>query len=380
MACGDEPLNPDNSEKDSPTPLAPAHRNVIVYMMAENSLSQYAQKDINEMVEAADCIPTDCNVVIYLDDVKSPRIYTLNRQQGLSEYITLPEQCSTNATTFQDNMDFIRRKCPAEHYGLVMWSHGSGWIPAQKKTVGIDNMQNKDNLDNGTELDICDMKRAIRNVGLHFDWILFDVCFMQCVESDYELRDVADYIIASPAELPGDGAPYDKIMTAMMADEGAAKGIADTYFDSYKDGAGLVISVVRTAELENLLKATSAILPDFYVTAAGINTEGIQKYCTFAYGTQWKPEYHDMGSMMNRMASTEEYYNWTAQLNRTVVVNHHTSKWATSYRSFGFEAKMTDESHIANLSIFIPNKKYEGTTDYNIIIKETEWYRDFNAE
>ena len=41
---------------------------------------------------------------------------------------------------------------------------------------------------------------------------------------------------------------------------------------------------------------------------------------------------------------------------------------------------MTDESHIANLSIFIPNKKYEGTTDYNIIIKETEWYRDFNAE
>ena len=69
MACGDEPLNPDNSEKDSPTPLAPAHRNVIVYMMAENSLSQYAQKDIDEMAEAADCIPTDCNVVIYLDDV-----------------------------------------------------------------------------------------------------------------------------------------------------------------------------------------------------------------------------------------------------------------------------------------------------------------------
>ena len=101
-----------------------------------------------------------------------------------------------------------------------MWSHGSVWIPPAKapgkisKTIGVDNnMNNETNY--GSELEIPDMRKELEEIGVHWDYIFFDACFMQCVETAYELRSLTDYIIASPADIPVLGAPYDKIMDCL---------------------------------------------------------------------------------------------------------------------------------------------------------------------
>ena len=41
-------------------------------------------------------------------------------------------------------------------------------------------------------------------------FIFADCCNFMCLESIYELRQVADYIIGSPAEIPEIGAPYTR--------------------------------------------------------------------------------------------------------------------------------------------------------------------------
>ena len=46
----------------------------------------------------------------------------------------------------------------------------------------------------------------------HFDFIMFDACFMMSVEVAYEVRNYTDYYIGSPTENPGPGAPYDKVV------------------------------------------------------------------------------------------------------------------------------------------------------------------------
>ena len=39
----------------------------------------------------------------------------------------------------------------------------------------------------------------------HFDFVLFDACFMQSIEVAYALRNFTDYYIGSPTEIPGPG-------------------------------------------------------------------------------------------------------------------------------------------------------------------------------
>ena len=46
-------------------------RVVVVYMMGENSLSTYAQRDLNEMREAMRTIPDSCQLVVFFDNSRN---------------------------------------------------------------------------------------------------------------------------------------------------------------------------------------------------------------------------------------------------------------------------------------------------------------------
>jgi hypothetical protein len=65
-----------------------------------------------------------------------------------------------------------------------------------------------------------------------FEYILYDACFMQTVEVVYELRAAAKYIIGSPAELPGRGAPYKQLMPALFLHDSEHK-IAEAIVNAY---------------------------------------------------------------------------------------------------------------------------------------------------
>lgn len=368
-------------EKLQPNPVR-RNMTVVVYIAAENSLSRFYHSDLAEMESVADQIPLDCNFVVYVDSSTLPAIYLLNAQQGKVTYRTLNEEDSCTPATFGKNIWDIVQEFPAEHYGLVMWSHGSGWIPPAKapgkisKTIGVDNnMNNETNY--GSELEIPDMRKELEEIGVHWDYIFFDACFMQCVETAYELRSLTDYIIASPAEIPVLGAPYDKIMDCLTEkDTEWATHLAEKYYEDYKDNAGLVISTVKTSELDSLLQVTKRAFPDFYDKAAGFSSEGIQPYCAYSMSSVWKPEYFDMGSAMHQMLSPGDYEEWRAQMERTVITRLSTPRWGSVFSNY-FSPTIVDEAHNALMSIFIPYPKYDANTKYNTAVRETLWYKDF---
>lgn len=369
-------------EKLQPKPIR-RNMTVVVYIAAENSLSRFYLSDLAEMERAAGQIPLDCNFVVYVDSSTLPTIYLLNAQQGKVTYRTLNEEDSCNPTTFRKNIRDIIEEFPAEHYGLVMWSHGSGWIPPAKapgkiaKTIGVDNNMNSTSSNYGSELEIPDMRKALEEVGVHWDYIFFDACFMQCVETAYELKGVTDYIIASPAEIPGMGAPYDMIMDCLTEkDTQWAAHLPETYYEYYKDKGGLVISTVKSSELDSLLRVTKKAFPDFYNEASKFSSESIQPYCAYTWSTVWKPEYFDMGSAMHKMLSPEDYEEWKAQMERTVTTRLATPSWISSFSRY-FSPTIVDKEHNATMSIFIPYTKYDENTEYNTAVRETLWYKDF---
>ena len=129
-ACKDKLPAPDTME---------AERTVIIYMMAENSLNRFSANDINEIRQAYGNIPQNTNLIVYVDNSSLPVIYNVTAKKGFVEWKTYAQdQISTDSTVMQRTLKEITTKFPAKHYGLVLWSHGSGWVP-QKRSIGIDN-------------------------------------------------------------------------------------------------------------------------------------------------------------------------------------------------------------------------------------------------
>lgn len=273
-ACrgGDDPI---------PEPPVEDRRTVLVYMAADNSLSSFTSGDLNEMKEGwAQMNTLGMHLLVYVDTGSSPRLIELEKKGNDVIETVVKEYEDRNSAGIAETQEvfddvFKNTRYQAGSYGLVYWSHGEGWIPnplPSTRWIGEDT-------GNGTHYMNIDGLVSVLETAPHFDFIMFDACFMQSVEVAYELRQYTDYYIGSPAENPGPGAPYDKIMPYMFQ-KGAATKIASAYFavynDKYDKGHGIsntnwtggtAISVLKSSELENLASATRTALTG--VTADG---------------------------------------------------------------------------------------------------------------
>ena len=63
---------------------------------------------------------------------------------------------------------------PAESYGLVLSSHGTSWLPGNFSSLRSFGEEN------GQYMEITEMNEALE--GFHFDFMLFDACYMSGIE------------------------------------------------------------------------------------------------------------------------------------------------------------------------------------------------------
>lgn len=354
-------------------PLPHYNRVAVVYMMAENSLNSFVTYDLNEIRSAVNSIPDSCLLVVYLDDSRTanPQIITFEKEKGeqvIQEFANDP--ISTDSATMLQVLSIIKQRCPADSYGLILWSHGSGWIPSEgtaRKTIGVDNGRNTTS-NYGTEMEIPTLANVLKQTGITWEFIFFDACFMQGIEVAYELRDVARWCIGSPAEIPANGAPYHEIMEDFFRPTNEVWRIAEDYYKAYTTGTGVVISAVKTDQLDRLAAVTAPLISSL----SEYPTTDIQQYLTTSSGDRWKPEYFDMGSAMHQWFSEGTYNAWREALERAVPHHYATSywlsEWAPSYHPY---LDVTDPEHVACLSMYIP---IEGRK-LNEYFTQCSWYR-----
>ncbi|MCC8063425.1 MAG: clostripain-related cysteine peptidase [Rikenellaceae bacterium] len=313
-------------------PLGKKHRTVIEYMVADNNLYSYAEDDINEM-EAAWSDNYYGHMVVYLYPVASsssyapsrkdynekPRLLLVSRDnntQVMSSRVLKTygrEQDPTDPAVMKQVIADAMELAPADNYALVMWSHGSGWLPKglgqplksmlppagdpawagsklegmapETPDGGIAYSFGQSNSHGNNEMEIDEMAAALPT-GTVFDFILFDACHMACVEVAWELRDRTEYLIASAAETLADGFPYTEIMGSMFAPQADVEGIARKFFDHYNTMSGqwrsATVGVVRSSELPGLASAVKALC-DAGLPASGISYAGQQYGRTATY-------------------------------------------------------------------------------------------------
>ena len=356
-------------KEDLPKPAQEAERTVIVYVAGENSLWNNVASDSAEMARAVGSIPDNCNLVLYMDRNTLPTITWMSAKEGVRLWHRYRnDQDSADSLTMLRTLGKIVKEFPAKHYGLVLESHATGWTP-RRKTFGIDNNSNSPYSNRGTEMEISTLRGVLEQLP-HMDFILFDACMMQSIEVAHELRYVTDYIIGSPSEIPGEGAPYDLIMPAMM--RGDAIGIASKYFEHYQHGDGVALSVVKCSMTDSLARATAPLVESLWAGRGEVSTSEVQRYTTFDNKLH-RPEAQDIRSMMHSALPDSTLQAWESVLQSTVVWHGATAYWTSMY--IGYEHHhLTDPDHYCCLSMFVPQEKYEAYS-WNHDFRKCSWYQ-----
>ena len=125
-------------------------RTLIIYMAGENSLADMVSYDSLEIALGLSTVGVDHRVVVYIDDTKSSRLCVGMRNEKLQVVKTYDRNvCSTDSAEMENILREITTRYPADHYGLMLWSHASGWLPstnkksAHRRVYGVDNGQRR---------------------------------------------------------------------------------------------------------------------------------------------------------------------------------------------------------------------------------------------
>ena len=352
-------------------PRAEAERTVIVYLLGDNTLYTQVRQDTIEMVKGKNLIPEDVNFIIYLDDkAHTPAIYELSAKKGLQLWKQCNEElCSTDAETMLKTLQGIEHYFPARHYGITFWSHATGWTP-RRNTFGKDETHSKPATMSEMEIPVL---RDVLSRLPKFDYIFFDACFMQCIEVAYELRNVTSYMVGSPAEIPGPGAPYDKVISALCKDD--AKGIVEGYDSGYPGTynyyyyPGVLLSCIDCSQLDALAEATGRLLTPFYMEHAEPSANGFQAYCSFLNKYTY---YFDMRTTMCRLLSEDDYLTWMELFDKAVPLRKLSSS-NTWFASFCSDPTVRDPECYGGVSMFLPMEKYNNY-GWNEDFQKTSWY------
>lgn len=375
-------------------------RTILVYVAADNNLSQFFESDLKQMIQGSTNLPSNDKLILFIDrNGSSP--YLMKVEQGdTTTLATFSEDNATSdAETLRMAMKWAIDHYPAESYGLVLWGHADGWIPrgelvntqagarqGPKRAYGLDSSNGS------TWMDITSMAKALASLP-KLKFIFADCCAFQCIESAYELRNCTDYIIASAAEIPGEGAPYQTVIPALFStDDHFYEAAVDAYFAQNSAGYKEPLSVVKTSGLDNLAQATyhalASFLPGLDDAGRYPDVKGLIYYFDF---TQF-----DMNDFILRYADSNTYTEWKRAFDQAIVykvwvpvwmANHIVMKsiYSDEFRDF----EVTEERY-GGLGMFIPQDVERlNTLDYykvirvsgfdikdlNSQIKLTQWYK-----
>lgn len=313
-ACHKHSDEPDNNNKTK--------RTVLVYAVASNNLSSDLVKDKNEMIQAApdvDGLGDNVRVLLYSVASQSATEATLSElvsdDEGQWSFIPVKtydrNKFSTDPERMREVFTDLRETAPSNNFGLILWSHGTGWIPnfsdhqvpaGMQKSYGMDKYQGV--------TDYCDLHELASAIpDRMFDYIWFDLCYMMGVEVAYQLRDKCDYIAGYPTEDWSMGMNYETTLPLLVASTPDLAGAGKAFFDYYNDqNLAVTVTVMKTDGFERLAQVAS----DIYAKGSRPeSTKGLMNYSRLKTGMydfgQFTKKYLD--SEMPEAAALEKEFN-----------------------------------------------------------------------
>jgi len=238
---------------DAPNTTAKAWT-YLVYMAADNNLDTWGNFSLDLMKKGLTS-DRDINVVVLYDRHGANADLLQVTSAGAVKIADYGEPDMGNPETLRQFLSWGKNAFPADHYAVVIWSHGGGW-----KYIIQDSTS-------GTRMSIDGLSSAMNSVaaelGRKFDITIFDACLMSLVEVADQLTDATDYAVASEQSVPYKGFPYDLMLQRLAANPSVssgdyAHGIADDYYTYYVQSDSksvLSITAIDESELGTLVSS-----------------------------------------------------------------------------------------------------------------------------
>ena len=344
-----EKTDPTQEQQETTEVADTARCSVLVYVAGDNNLTgstggeDYLLHDVQQMMEGSRSMATNDRLVLFVDQYgKKP--YFMQVQNGDTLRLkTMPKELkSSDPETLYEAMKFVTDSFPAKSYGLVLWGHADGWITrgeaasrsdggtlrsAPRKAYGVDYIGGR------TWMNIPDMAKALTRLP-KMRFIFADCCAFLCVENAYELRNCADYIIGSAAEIPGEGAPYQTVVPAMFSQQDDFyRQVVDAYYAQTSYGYKVPLAAVETCQLDLLAQATATAMGtfanDIEPDADGCRYPDVDSLIFYYDHTQF-----DMQDFMLRYASAEQYAEWKKVFDKAVPYHTFAEVWMANHIKF----------------------------------------------
>lgn len=284
-----------------------------------------------------------------------------------------------------NNIAKMAQYAKAERYGIVFAGHGQGWITREilNGSSGISTLSLMDVWqpaigaevtrafgESNVQVNTYELAEGIDKSGVELDYILFDACFMSNIETIYDLREQANYIIASPCEIMGKGFPYHRTLPHLFIDYGASTNYAaaaesyhifyrDEYSSSSRCGS---IAVYDCHEINALAEATAEV-----VKSAKHNDE-IDIETLQTYEGQKVHQFYDFGQWVNSVATDAAALKvFNTQLDKTIIAKYSLPTFYSAYGSYGnYDIDLDVYSGVTTSA---PSKAYPDQW------QETNWYK-----
>ena len=369
----------------------------LIYIASDNNLDEFT-RGVAEKIRSG-WQYTGNRTLIYFDSrYAPPKLLSIHGDCPVypEPYIavveTYEEEHSANAEVMGRVMRRVRELYPAESYGLIFSSHSSGWLPEgtytnpfSSRSIGHDG--NGGSMSDGrSEMNLDEFANAIPDG--EFDYIIFETCLMAGVEVAYELRNKAKYIVASSAEILGDGfnfiypTAHRLLMETNIPLEVALKEFNATYMNHMKSfsgiGASATMGIIKTEKLEEL----AMVVADVFQTNSSeiTNIEYLQHFDRHAREDNVHPQrlryprFFDFEETLEQIAQPQQMASVRELLKEIVIWKDATSTM------FGGEGSSYDGFNVdrhSGMTIYIPQDAY---LKLNESYKTTEWYKATRGE
>ena len=366
-ACGS-----DNTPDPGPEPPAgQSERTVLVYMAAQNNLSSFSALDIEEMKKGSLSLNDKQNLILFVDDQSSKdKSYFIHVKDGqLLDSTLVADQSSADPALLEKALRYMREKYSAKSYGLVLWGHANGWIIKKDSIVYSTRAYGLDNYFSGKFMNIPSMASAIKK-GMNGEKLTFihgDCCNFGCVESAYELRDICDYVIGSPAEIPDLGNYY--------GDLSGYFDTSSTFYNGDLNGYSVPLIAVKTSELENLASATASLLSTIPDKLSPTGTLDYSKVIFYGCYDGQKFNY-DMYKTLKMNTAAADFNAWAPAFEKTVPYFRMSACWYSVVTKLKKEIlsfdTIQDDNHV--LAMFFPGVSYNDVNpSWNKTVQQLQW-------
>ena len=301
-------------------------KTVLLYMVANNNLSNEAENSIS-MLQNGYIPAEEGNLLVYkhcagMDPVL---LHIKKGDEGTVVADTayrFPPRVSATKSALTQALNVTQALFPADSYGLILWSHGTGWIPplasfssAAQEQISGSGPERTFGLDGKVELEIRDLAQAI---PYKLSFMLMDACFMGGIETAYEVKDSVDYYIGSPAEILTESFPYHKIMQHIFKSTPDYAAVCREYYDYYnaKSGAerSATVALMDCSKLAEVAEVAKRVFDQYGERIASLDLSLLQPYFR---GSSSK-YFYDLKDLVDAIADASLSAEFAAALERAV--------------------------------------------------------------